>query len=640
MPDASVPLGQYGGAVSAYQQQHAHAYAYVNKGASGNSNTREKQNNRTRKWSKEEDQEMIRLVAEMGIKRWGDIGKCLVGRTGKQCRERWHNQLDPSINKNPWTQAEEELLLRLHDQYGNKWAEIAKLVPGRTDNTIKNHWNSAMRRLQRQSQNGTIPVKKTYPSAVNAYPVGHTQLPQYQYNTTGVHDTSLTDHDDLMGDDEGPFGHVKLPIDALDISISSVLPSPLNFATPGSMGSLGRVAGRGLSAFERSVASRTSLDDSDWVELNAFTNDELEINCSNALLLIQNSPLASVASTDGVFAGFFKENMYMHGASPRSSPRSAAAADERAKAGIPNGQAAGTPKTGKLGKLLAQSANNSAIKEEIDTTSTPASTSQRTTRSGSVHISVPEAQGSSTKQEVQSAEGSMSVRPPNLRRSQTNDAAEMLVLIAASPQASNLAAGAAGFFQEPVSKVDSASKSSSSGSSNNTANNGTGNNKSSSVDEISIKGVGIGHRDRSSSATKAKQTDIKTEENVPATAPARRSSRRGAAVAHVDSTPVPAVNNNTSSASVSLKRGLAPLSINTELANTSSSSYVRMGISSPMDDKVENAALPAEQPESKRLRTSARMSGRTEASPGRTASVEGKHSDELFATISCGGNGV
>ena len=80
-------------------------------------------NNRTRKWTKEEDEQMVRLVAEMGIKRWGDIGKCLIGRTGKQCRERWHNQLDPSINKKPWTEEEEQLLLRLHDQFGT-WPHL------------------------------------------------------------------------------------------------------------------------------------------------------------------------------------------------------------------------------------------------------------------------------------------------------------------------------------------------------------------------------------------------------------------------------------------------------------------------------------------------------------------------------------
>ena len=109
-----------------------------------------------RPWTEAEDEIIKQLVKDSGTQQWAVIAERLnkilksPGRSGKQCRERWHNHLDPLILKDPWSLEEEKLLFEKNIQLGNKWADISKYIKGRTDNSIKNHFYSSLRRQYRK----------------------------------------------------------------------------------------------------------------------------------------------------------------------------------------------------------------------------------------------------------------------------------------------------------------------------------------------------------------------------------------------------------------------------------------------------------------------------------------------------------
>ena len=108
-------------------------------------------------WTSEEDRILVEKRLVYGRK-WAKIASHLPGRQGKQCRERFVNHLDPELKKGEWTDDEEAILITMHGQHGNKWANISKHLPGRSDNDVKNHWYSTIQRKFTQHGND---VRKT-----------------------------------------------------------------------------------------------------------------------------------------------------------------------------------------------------------------------------------------------------------------------------------------------------------------------------------------------------------------------------------------------------------------------------------------------------------------------------------------------
>merc|ERR1719473_1805604 len=141
-------------------------------------------------WTNEEDSIILKCI-DSGMIKWTEIAECVPGRSSKQCRERWSNHLDPTLKKGNWDDEEDKPLAVAQSVLGNCWSRIAKAIPGRSENAIKNRWNSAvhkkaqagflaltenteqlkqviLQRIESTTGPGDVPVRRGYVNAQHA----------------------------------------------------------------------------------------------------------------------------------------------------------------------------------------------------------------------------------------------------------------------------------------------------------------------------------------------------------------------------------------------------------------------------------------------------------------------------------------
>ncbi|KAL5202809.1 hypothetical protein ABZP36_013761 [Zizania latifolia] len=160
-------------------------------------------------WTQSEDDILEAYVKRHGERNWKAVQKNTgLLRCGKSCRLRWMNHLRPSLKKGPFTKEEENLIIKLHYKMGNKWAQMAAYLPGRTDNEIKNYWNTRIKKC------------KNIHSLLYPADVCQQASNEDQHESTGFSSRENLPNDELLGNGiyVPNFTFDKLPYDLEDIS--------------------------------------------------------------------------------------------------------------------------------------------------------------------------------------------------------------------------------------------------------------------------------------------------------------------------------------------------------------------------------------------------------------------------------------
>ncbi|XP_022875296.1 transcription factor MYB59-like [Olea europaea var. sylvestris] len=166
-------------------------------------------------WTEQEDAQLVLYVNLFGDRRWDFIAKVSgLKRTGKSCRLRWVNYLHPDLKRGKMTPHEERLVLELHSKWGNRWSRIARKLPGRTDNEIKNYWRTHMRKKAQEKKKALSPSSSSSSFSSNSPTIEFTSVTKNNecsfYDTGGRKNDFEVDMDEIWKDIEVSEGNCNI----------------------------------------------------------------------------------------------------------------------------------------------------------------------------------------------------------------------------------------------------------------------------------------------------------------------------------------------------------------------------------------------------------------------------------------------
>ncbi|MBA0852989.1 hypothetical protein Goshw_012138 [Gossypium schwendimanii] len=206
-------------------------------------------------WSPEEDEKLLRHITKYGHGCWSSVPKQAgLQRCGKSCRLRWINYLRPDLKRGTFSQEEENLIIELHAVLGNRWSQIAAQLPGRTDNEIKNLWNSCLKKKLRQR---------------GIDPVTHKPLSEVENGE----DNNKSQHTNSLDMVSGPSSELKLNTDNLKPGTALYEQRPLSSITAPALGY--QLEMEGCSSSNNLMTSTTRKD----LFLDRFASTATTTNC-------------------------------------------------------------------------------------------------------------------------------------------------------------------------------------------------------------------------------------------------------------------------------------------------------------------------------------------------------------------------